>query len=158
MRYIKKTYIGAGELFLTISLVSTACFCFWIVSKDDDDLVHDALKDYGRMVVFEKRSEGYTQLQEILANQPDGPLDPIWLQLVRINRNGYEKLGYYLRILEDDTERKLTYREIANFLELAPDVFHDEVKDRYLGDMSRIPGIRRDWLEEYGLSFSPNNT
>ena len=148
-RYLK--LFCFGDVLLLFSFLASAYFFYWVVAASDDEQVHDALVVHGKFVVQEKRKEAYEYLNKKLAAKQDGPLDPIWLQLVRVNSSGYERLGYYLRILEGDPDREATYSEVANFIELAPLAFHDEVKQRYLTDMSKISGIRQDWLEEYNL-------
>ncbi len=151
----KKVRCPGGILLLCSLLISTYFF-YWVFAENDDDQVHDAVVAYEKLQIRGKSDEAFKLMNDIWASKDDGPLDPIWLQLVSAKSNGYERLGYYLRILEGDPDREATYSEIANFIEIAPKAFHDEVKSRYLNDMSKISGIRRDWLQKYGLVLTSN--
>ncbi len=145
-----------GGILLLCSLLISTYFFYWVFAENDDDQVHDAVVAYEKLQIRGKSDEAFKLMNDIWASKDDGPLDPIWLQLVSAKSNGYERLGYYLRILEGDPDREATYGEIANFIEIAPKAFHDEVKFRYLDDMSKISGIRRDWLQKYGLVLTSN--
>ncbi len=136
---------------LTAILSASSYFAYWVVAENDDDQVHDVLVEYGKHILHGEREWAVELLDNTLSAKADEPLDPIWLQLVRTKSNGYERLGYYMRILAGDPDREATYSEISNFIELAPEAFNEDVKERYLSDMKALPGIRNIFLEKYGL-------
>jgi len=141
----------AGLILFLFSISMSAYFVFWFVTGSDDALVHDVLVEHDKLVISGKRREAFLLLDSMLSAEDDGPLDPVWLPIIRIKSSGYERLGYYIRVLYSDPEREYVYDEVANFMELAPKSFHDEVKPRYLEDMNNIEGIRQDFLKKYGL-------
>lgn len=143
-----------GSVLLIVTLILSVLFAHWVISESDDDLVHDALVKYGELALKGKRKEGIELLNQTLDNQPAGPLDPIWLKLVRVDSNGYERLSNYMRVLKSDPDLESTYFEISNFIDIAPQAFHDEVKEQYLSDMAKIPGINEEWLQKYNLVLS----
>jgi len=140
-----------GEVLLVTAVSLSAYFSYWLITESDNEKVHNALVEHSKLAVRDSPKEAYQHLSDVLSAQKDGPLDPVWLRLVHVKSNGYERLGYYMRILAGDPDREETYNEIATFIELAPKVFHEEVKMDYLTDMNAISGVRHDLLEKYGL-------
>ena len=126
-------------------------FAFWIFADSDDDKVRDALVEFGKYALEGKKDEGYAFLNKTLQANDSHSMDPIWLKLISVNNSGYDRLDYYMKVMRADPDREATYQEIANFIELAPKVFHDEVKVKYLEDLNAIPGINLDWLVKYDL-------
>ena len=146
-----KTKIGIGECLLLATVLITSSFAYWIVAESDDDKVHSVIKRYDRLYMAERFEEATTLFSDTLSKTGDGPLDPIWIPMVRGNRNGYVQITFYKRILAAEPERESTYQAIANLIEFAPDSFQKEVKQRYLQALLSIPNVRKDYLEKYGL-------
>ena len=138
-------------LVFSASVAGTALFAGWVVFDSDDDQVHSILVQFEEFVAKGEEQEGRAVLNETLAALESDQLAPIWLGVIRQATNGYDRLDYYLRVLRADPERELTYSEIANFIELAPPVFQNEVRSVYLADIRKVPGVRIDWLERYDL-------
>ena len=145
----------AGEMFCAFTLVLFVYFCYWLVSESDDEKIHRIFETHDRLVLEGKREEAGQLFHKALGEEGNGPLDPIWLPLVRATGNGYDQLTYHLRILEADPEREKTYKSIANLIEFAPDAFHTEIKHRYYTDLAKVDGVRIDLLEQYDLLLLP---
>ncbi len=139
---------------LISTLVLTAVFSYWLIVESEDERLHGVFIQHDRLLLLEKRKEAYQLLVDAIGEEPDGPLDPIWLPLVRATGNGYVQLGYLIRVLEAAPHRESTYREIANLIEIAPPSFHVQVKSRYLEDLNAISGVQPFYLKKYKLQSS----
>lgn len=144
-----------GEYVLFSMLGLGATFNFWLFQESDDERLHRVFIEHDKLVLQGKRKQAHQVLVSAITEETDGPLDPIWLPLVRATGNGYAQLSYLIRVIEAAPEREMTYKEIANLIEVAPQSFHDEVKQRYLNDLNEVAAVRKDYLEKYGLVLSP---
>ena len=144
-------------LVLLISILITVSFFIWIFTNTEDEQVHQVKAQYERLFEQGKINEAKELLREVLGEKKQASINPVWLPIIRLEDNGYEKLGYFMQVLKSDPDRKATYFEVAGFIELAPKAFHDEVKARYLADISQISGIRQEWLEEFNLKPAQSN-
>lgn len=141
-----------GYFLLSIALICSFSFGYWLIDESEHEKVRRIRIEADELLLEEKREEANRLVKDFLATTGDGPLDPVWLPLIRNNvSNGYELLGYYVRILAGDPEREATYSEIANFIEMAPQAFHDEVKQRYLVDLGAVLGVKHDLLQKNHL-------
>lgn len=145
-----------GVLFFILTALIFVCFCYWLFSESDDEKIHDIFMAHDQLVLEGKRKEAGQLFHKALEKEGSGPLDPIWLPLVRARGNGYEQLVYHLRILQADPENEETYKSIANLVEFAPEAFHLEVKENYYTELARVTGVRPDLLKKYDLLSNPS--
>ena len=145
---ILKDYFG--ELFLALSIVITAAFSYWLWSDNEDERIRHIAEKYEKF-----HDKGDKEKAEIFleASLPGGtgPIDPIWSRLVHTSKNGYNKLHLMMRIVAGNPKREASYKQVATLIELAPQSFQDEVKERYLLDLQAIPGVDYELLEQYDL-------
>ena len=142
-----------GYLLLILSTCAAITLAWWIISDSHEDYLHKVFLEHDKLLLKEKYLEASKVLKTAIERAGDGPLDPIWLPIVRAQKNGYDQLGYYRRILEGDPTREQTYIEIANLIDLAPTTFQDQVKSRYLGALAEIAGVQEEHLTKHGLTY-----
>ncbi len=140
-----------GEILLFFTLFLGVCFGYWLMAESDDEKVRRIFLAHDQLVLQGKRLEARALFKDSLKVEGDGALDPVWIPFVRVQGNGYVQLEFYLRILAGDPDRELTYQEIANLVDMAPEVFHLEVKSRYFFSFAQVSGARPKLLESYGL-------
>ncbi len=136
-------------LLLLVTIFTTGCFAYWLMTEDLVDVVHRMTKEYDRLETSRKYSEAQKVFKDVFTGQEK--LHPYWLPLIRFNRNGYIQLDLMMKVLRYDPDVETVYSEIERFIQVAPPAFHNEVKDRYLSDFGDIPGINQDWLIKYNL-------
>ena len=145
-------------LFFSVALSVALLFILWLVVDGDDERIHDAYKEHEHLMALGKTAEAYVLFLDALKAEGEGPLDPIWIPFIRVHGNGYERLTYFIRVLESRPSQEDIYEEIAKVIELAPRSFHLEVKERYLRDVRAIDGINVGYLEKYGLLLAPDES
>ncbi|MGV6826026.1 MAG: hypothetical protein ACWA5Q_03525 [bacterium] len=140
-----------GWIFLATSIALCGYFYYWLYSPSIDTKVHAAMTIYYDHSLKGNLPEGEKVVREAIDAEPEGPLHILWRPLVRVQRNGYEKFSYYIRLLQAEPNLEVTYLEISKLIEQAPGSFHRDVKQRYLSDISKIEGIQWNYLEKYHL-------
>ena len=148
---IKGKMICKGWIFLLSTLSVSTLFSYWLIRESVDEKVRGIFIEHDKLVLLDQRKEAQELLVSEIAKEGEGPLDPLWMPLIRAGSNGYIQLGYLVRVLQGNPDREQTYEEIANLIETAPDSFQVEVKPRLLADINAISGIRNEWLDKYSL-------
>ncbi len=140
-----------GEALLTGTILASASLGYWLASKTEGEKAADFYRQYTRLILKNEITEARKLHKQALSAGGDLPLTEIWLPLVQAQDDGYDKLYYYLRILAGNKDREETYEEIAELISRSPQAFNEELKNKYLEALYEIPGIRRDFIEKYGL-------
>ena len=141
-----------GRYLLAIAFLAAIGFGSWLIVESDSEEMTRYRVELEEYILDGKREEAKAFLDEKLSSEGDGPLSLRWLPLIISSQsNGFEILGYYVRILAGSPGREATYEEISNLVEAAPQAFHDEMKPYYLADLKSVPNVRVDYLEKYGL-------
>lgn len=153
MNLLQKNIAGIclGQWFLATVLLVSFAFPFWLFAETEKDRAIAVFGEFEGLILEGEIKEAQQFLRQSLASVKGDSMDIAWLPLVRLHLGGYEMLEYFRRILAAEPDRKELYAEISGLIENAPQSFQDQVKQRYLADINAIPGIRPEYLEEYGL-------
>ncbi len=143
--------INFGYVLLTTTLLTIAAFSYYLLSESEAERLSRFYKTYDSLVLAGKIDEAQKLQSQVLAIGSDLPLDETWLPLVQAQRNGYDKLSNYLRILAGNTQREETYKEISELIAKAPDTFNRETKSIYIKELNELPFVERLFLKKYGL-------
>jgi hypothetical protein len=123
----------------------------WLNSETEVERARNFFIEYRWLVIQGEKGKAKALFDSVLTTGGDEPIDKIWLPLVQFQEDGYSKLINYSRLLAGDTEREATYAEISYLISRSPEEFQDKLKDYYLTDLLRIPDVRKDLVEKYGL-------
>jgi hypothetical protein len=151
----KQLAINIFVAFFLLIIVLSGSFLYWLVADDLVDEVHLATKEYDDLQESGNEADAQQLFQSVISGREK--LNPYWLNLIRLNHNGYVQLSSLMRVLKYDPSIESVYSEIGKFIEVAPPAFQNEVKKRYLTDLNQIPGIHEDWLLKYNLNIEPDD-
>lgn len=141
----------SGYIALSCSLLLCGGFGYWIVAESEAERMQKFQRQFEFLLLQNKIQQAGELFMDVLSEGGGAPLDEMWLPMVLMQQDGYEKLINYTRILAGNTNREATYEEISNLIKNAPEDFHTDLKQHYFDELAEIPMVRKDWLQNYGL-------
>jgi hypothetical protein len=144
---------------LVFAMITAISFGSWlIVESENEEIIRYRVKAE-KFLTEGKRQEARALLNDRFLIEADRPLSISWLPLINSTYdNGFEILGFYVRILAGAPDREASYEEISNLIEEAPLTFQNQVKSRYLADLNSVPGVNVEYMKKYGLLVESENT
>lgn len=138
---------------LLLTLVLFGLYCYWLSQKSIDEAISEAIFDYEILVLDGKYQEASDKVAEVIPGGA-GPLDKMWLPLIRLNSNAYDRISLYLRVIVSDAEYELPYEIVAQLLESSPPDVRKELRRKVSGILSGVPELRLDLADKYHLLAS----
>ena len=157
LNIVNKDGLCVGYIILACSIIVCSGFAFWLYRDTDMEKHIKYLDDYRRLQLYERYENVSNLRSETLAELVDDELNQIWLPLIQKEPDGYWKLKLYARLLAGNPDREESYKEIAAIINSVPEVFHSNMRTRYLNALKEITGVHDELLERHGLLTIDNS-
>jgi hypothetical protein len=149
---MKKNYC-ISYLLLILSSILTLVFVYWLTFESVDESIKITIEQYEQLKIEGKEQQATQFIIHRISNEQKLKLS--WLPLIRL-LNGYEQLSFYIKLLENNVNREIVYKDIEALILVAPEAFHNEVKPRYLKAISEVKGVHPELLKKYNLQLNVN--
>lgn len=145
-----KLLADRGVVALLIAVTVFTLFCLWLGRKPVDEEVAEAILSYEMLVLEGKYEEASSKIMSVLP-EGDGPLNKMWLPLIKLVQNAYDRIFLYMRVIQSEPDYELPYEIVSQLLESSPAAGKSELKTRVAEILEASPGLRRDIARKYHL-------